>query len=288
MKEDIGGFVQFIRYHSDHYRIDKKRIMAYGFSAGASASLWLATHPDLADPDSANPIKRESSRIMAAGHANGQVSYDYQVWFDHFGKENTLYFMKDQVWSRYGLKSLDDLYSPEGIRIRQELNMFGHLSSDDAPLLFYNDLADDETRDANHFIHSPRHARILALQARSLGLTVKTHIRADGEVTLSAHLAAHDFFEDQLKRIDERKKSRRNPETVIYGRMFPGYSSPIRANSPFFYLQLAVTPKAKGRHHSHHSRSHRPHLKAQNHAVKSKHHRHQRPAGHPLLASRDH
>jgi pimeloyl-ACP methyl ester carboxylesterase len=286
MKEDIGGFVQFIRYHSDHYRIDKKRIMAYGYSAGASASLWLATHPDLADPESPNPIKRESSRIMAAGHANGQVSYDYQVWFDHFGKENTLHFMKDQVWSRYGLKSLDDLYTAEGIRIRNELNMFGHLSSDDAPLFIYNDLADDETRDGNHFIHSPRHARILAHQARSLGLTVETHIRADGGITLSAHQVAHDFFEDQLNRIKERKKNRKKAEVTLYRRMLPGYSSPFRVNSPFFYMQMATGPTIKGHNNPHHRSSHQQHSHARTHAGKTKQPlRHHHPRGRQLLAS---
>jgi pimeloyl-ACP methyl ester carboxylesterase len=251
MREDIGGFVQFIRFHADHYGIDKSMVFAYGFSAGASASLWLATHPDIANPDSPNPIRRESSRIAAAGHANGQVSYDYQVWFDYFGKENTLRFMKDQVWSRYGLHSLDDLYTDEGIRIRQELNMFGHLTPDDAPLMFYNDLEDDLTRDGNHFIHSPQHARILAAKARSQGLTVETHIRADGEPTISAHMSALQFFESQVDRIKKERKAKKKNDQGLFRKMFPKLSM----NYP---VPLQILLK-NGAHpdKSHHSRHHR-------------------------------
>jgi len=198
MREDIAGFVQFMRFHSDEYNIDKKLIMPYGVSAGGSASLWLATHDDIADADAVEPMKRESSRVFAAGHLNAQVSYDYFVWYKYLGKENTDRFMGDQVWSRYHFDSFDQLNTEEGIRVRKDLDMYGNMTADDAPILFYNSLDDDLTRDANHFIHSPNHTRLLSMKAETLGLDCETHIRADGDVMLSTHGMMFDYFTKKL------------------------------------------------------------------------------------------
>jgi acetyl esterase len=207
MREDIAGFIQFMRFHSDDYNIDRKLIMPYGISAGGSASLWLATHDDIADPHSTNPILRESSRVFAAGHFNAQVSYDYFVWYQFLGKENTNRFMGDQVWTRYHFQSFDQLTTEEGNRVRADLNMYGNMTSDDAPIIFYNTLDDDLTKDANHFIHSPNHTRLLSMKAKSLGLTNQTYIRADGDVLTDPHTMALNFFIEQLETRKEEKTS---------------------------------------------------------------------------------
>lgn len=205
MREDIAGFVQFMRFHSNDYNIDRKFIMPYGISAGGSASLWLATHDDIADPQSSDPILRESSRVFAAGHFNAQVSYDYFVWYQFLGKDNTNRFMGDQVWSRYHFQSFDQLTTEEGIRIRKDLDMYGNMTSDDAPLIFYNTLADDLTKDANHFIHSPNHTRLLSMKAKSLGLDQETYIRADGDLLVEPHTMAMNFFKKRLETNKEDK-----------------------------------------------------------------------------------
>ena len=56
--------------------IDKQRIAASGSSAGASSSLYLAFHDDMADPDSSNPVARESTRLWCAGVRHPQTSLD--------------------------------------------------------------------------------------------------------------------------------------------------------------------------------------------------------------------
>lgn len=196
MREDIGGFIQYIRLHALSYGIDKNRIYAYGYSAGGSASLWLASHDDLADPDSRSRMKRESTRIQGAGHLNAQVSYDYFVWYRLFGKELTDRFMKDQVYSRYHFKSAAELETARGIEIRRDLDMYGNLSSDDAPVLFWNNLADTLDRDHNHFVHSPRHTRELSVRATELGLPHRSEIRADGAGSPNGHESAFRFFQE--------------------------------------------------------------------------------------------
>src|SRR5947209_6766261 len=73
---DCARAVQFLRSKAADWNVDKDRVAAYGGSAGAGASLWLAFHDDLADPRSADPVLRESSRLRAAGATATQFSYD--------------------------------------------------------------------------------------------------------------------------------------------------------------------------------------------------------------------
>ena len=59
---DAARALQFVRSKAAEWNIDKPRIGATGGSAGACSSLWLAFHPDMADPKSTDPVARESTR----------------------------------------------------------------------------------------------------------------------------------------------------------------------------------------------------------------------------------
>lgn len=73
---DAARAIQTIRSKSAEWNIDKTKIAATGGSAGACTSLWLAFHDDLADPQSADPVARESSRLTAAAVIGAQTSLD--------------------------------------------------------------------------------------------------------------------------------------------------------------------------------------------------------------------
>ena len=199
MHEDMAGFVQFIRYNSKKYNIDKKLIMSHGFSAGGSASLWLGTHEDIADLDHLNPVKRESSRILAAGHLSAQVSYDFIDWYHYFDPEKVDQYLGNQVWSRYYLESKEELFSDQGIAIRQDLDMFENMSFDDAPVLFWNGLPDKESEDNNHFMHSPRHAQLLYQRAQNVGLEAEIILDGDRIIKSDIHKEVMKFFIKQIR-----------------------------------------------------------------------------------------
>ena len=63
---DAARALQFVRSKAGEWNIDKQRIGASGASAGACSSLWLAFHPDMADPNSSDPVTRESTRLWCA------------------------------------------------------------------------------------------------------------------------------------------------------------------------------------------------------------------------------
>ncbi|MBE7496039.1 MAG: alpha/beta hydrolase [Verrucomicrobiaceae bacterium] len=75
---DAALALQTVRSKAAEWNIDKTRIGASGGSAGACSSLWLAFHPDLADPKSDNPVARESTRLMCAAVNGAQTTLDPQ------------------------------------------------------------------------------------------------------------------------------------------------------------------------------------------------------------------
>lgn len=74
--EDAARAIQFLRSKAGEWNIDKSRIGATGGSAGACSSLWLALHDDMARPDSADPVARESTRLTAVAVNGAQTSLD--------------------------------------------------------------------------------------------------------------------------------------------------------------------------------------------------------------------
>jgi len=75
---DAARALQFVRSKAAEWNIDKNRIGATGGSAGACSSLWLAFHNDMADPNSTDPIARESTRLWCAAVTGAQTSLDPQ------------------------------------------------------------------------------------------------------------------------------------------------------------------------------------------------------------------
>jgi len=73
---DAARAIQFVRSKAGEWNLDKTRIAATGGSAGACSSLWLAFHNDLADPTSADPVSRESTRLWTAAVTGAQTSLD--------------------------------------------------------------------------------------------------------------------------------------------------------------------------------------------------------------------
>lgn len=73
---DAARALQTIRSKSKEWNLEPKRVGATGGSAGACTSLWLALHPDLADPQSSDPVARQSSRLWCAAVNGAQTSLD--------------------------------------------------------------------------------------------------------------------------------------------------------------------------------------------------------------------
>jgi len=73
---DAARALQFVRSKAGEWQVDKLRIAAAGGSAGACSSLWLAFHDDMADPQSPDPVARESTRLLTAAVTGAQTTLD--------------------------------------------------------------------------------------------------------------------------------------------------------------------------------------------------------------------
>lgn len=73
---DAARALQTVRSKAKEWNIDPNRVGSTGGSAGACTSLWLALHDDLADPNSDDPIARQSTRLTCAAVDVAQTSLD--------------------------------------------------------------------------------------------------------------------------------------------------------------------------------------------------------------------
>ena len=100
---DSRRALQFLRYHAKEYGIDAGRVACTGGSAGAGISLWLAFHEEMAEPESDDPIARQSTRINAVACTGAQTSYDPHWIKKHVGGQAHLHpALPPPLWTSCG------------------------------------------------------------------------------------------------------------------------------------------------------------------------------------------
>ena len=132
---DAARALQVIRSKAEEWGMDKERIGASGGSAGACSSLWLAFHPDMADPDSDDPVARESTRLWCAAVIGAQTTLDPKQMRDW--TPNSRYGGHAFGFSAKDGKSQFDVFYGERDSILPwiaEYSPFALVSSDDPPI----------------------------------------------------------------------------------------------------------------------------------------------------------
>jgi acetyl esterase/lipase len=176
---DCARAIQFLRFKAKEFNLDKTRVAAMGGSAGAGTSLWLAFHDDLADPRNADRVLRESTRIVAAGSTAGQATYDILKWKDFLG-EAVLRYAGDAEWPAfYGLKTMDQLLSPEGAKIRADVDMLGMITKDDPPVFLAASSRHDKLDSRGAINHTPKHSIEIKRRCDEVGVPAVLKIVGD-------------------------------------------------------------------------------------------------------------
>jgi acetyl esterase/lipase len=138
---DAARALQFVRSKASEWNIDKSRIGASGGSAGACTSLWLAFHDDLADPKSADPISRESTRLFCAAVTNAQTTLDprqMKDWTPNSRYGGHAFGFKGDPASK--LSQFDEFLAKRGTILPwiAEYSPYALVTADDPPIyLFY-------------------------------------------------------------------------------------------------------------------------------------------------------
>ncbi len=200
---DCARVVQFLRHDAAKLGLDPARIAAFGVSAGAGISLWLATRDDRADATSKDPIARESTRICAAGVLSGQCTYDLRRWNDLVGPPPPLIarYFKGQV-ARLG-RRCGGLDTPEARAIIKEVDLLGWLSKDDPPLFLFASWRRRKVpaKTYDQYMHHPRHALVLRDRCKQLGVACELLLDADHPTEASPGVQRRliDFLLRRLK-----------------------------------------------------------------------------------------
>ncbi len=194
---DSARAVQFIRSKAVEWNLDPKRVAAYGNSAGAGISLWLAFHADLAKPESADPISRQSTRLLCAGSQAGQSSYNplqIREWIGGRAWESPV------LVQLYGLKSTADFEKPENLAQFEDASPITHVAKDSPPIvMFYTEPDEPLPADAKpgQGIHHPRFGIRLKEKMDALGIECVLRNTTDN---LQPHpnIVFREFLRDHL------------------------------------------------------------------------------------------
>ena len=196
----IARAVQYARHNAKEWNIDPSRIAALGGSAGAGSSLWIAAHPDLADPKSDDPIARESSRVQAAAAINGQATYDLLKWESLIGPPPEGVLKDSEEPQRfYHLAAGESLESETAKAARAKVDIHGLINKNSPPLFLFTsgNIEGENSPNRGAYVHSPRHSEAIAAKAAETGVkhTLLTGTAATGK---NGFIEAIPFFKQHL------------------------------------------------------------------------------------------
>jgi carboxylesterase type B len=168
---DSKRFLQFIRYHSKKYNIDKTKIACTGGSAGAGTALWLAFSDDMADAENSDPVLRESTRLTCAGAFATQATYDIFQWDKILGLPLSQTPEQLHVIARaFGFKSAENLDLRSETDIRKDLDFMAKMDKNDPPVFIFNRHKAGFPENQDDINHHPLHAKALKGKAQQVGL----------------------------------------------------------------------------------------------------------------------
>ena len=201
---DAARAVQFLRSKADEWEWDPDRIALTGGSAGACTSMWILLHDDLADPESPDPIARQSTRVTAAAVSGGQTSIDPPIIRAWLG-ENVL--KHRMIWMAVGEPDMESALRnyDQHQELYREFSPFNHVTADDPPLFMsYGGNMTLPSQNAGHGIHHPVFG--IQLQEKSKSVGHPCFLKIPGVSDPAPYSTAEEFLVKQLKGVEEADK----------------------------------------------------------------------------------
>lgn len=168
---DSARALQTIRYRAKQWNINPALVASTGGSAGGGISLWLAFHDDLADPKSADPIARQSTRLTCVAVDDAQCSYDprfeEKIGIPRPNFERHRFFLPF-----YGITK-DEIDTPKAYALYEQMAAITYLTKDAPPALLTFHHPNQEvtaTTNIGLIVHHPKLGLALKQRMDALGI----------------------------------------------------------------------------------------------------------------------
>lgn len=198
---DIARALQFVRSRAKEWNIDPERIGVTGVSAGACSALWLAFHDDMADPKSADPLARQSTKPWCAAVMDAQTTLD-PVQILEWSPNNTygghaFGYVWDKSDKTVEIRSF--LKDREAVKAWiAEYSPYALVTKDDPPVyLYYPGSEPAKGSSPKDPVHSANYGALLAERLSALGMDHEFVYRGVAEPR-SKNMA--EFLVKRLKR----------------------------------------------------------------------------------------
>ncbi len=175
---DAARALQFVRSKASEWNIDKQRIGASGGSAGACSSLWLAFHSDLADPNSNDPVARESTRLLCAAVTGAQTTLDpkqMREWTPNSKYGGHAFGFQGDPSQK--LSQFDEFYSKRETILPwiAEFSPYALVTSDDPPVYLFYAAAPALGENQKDPTHTSNFGVKLQEQCKAAGVSCELH-----------------------------------------------------------------------------------------------------------------
>ena len=193
---DAARAIQFLRFKATEWNIKVTRVALTGGSAGACTSMWILLHDDLADPDTNDPVLRQSTRVTAAAVSVGQTSIDPKVIEPWLGPNVLKHRMIPMAVGEPTIEEALKNYEQHR-ELYFEFSPYNHLDENDPPLLMsYGNNMRLPPEDVGHAIHHPLFGVKLKEKADQLGH--ESHLLIQGVSSSDQYSSPTEFLMAQL------------------------------------------------------------------------------------------
>jgi acetyl esterase/lipase len=192
---DGARVVQFVRSKAKEWNIDPERIALTGGSAGAIISLWIAYQDDMAQPDSEDPIERQSTRVSCVVPVAAPTNLDPDYIREQIGGNPIVH---PSIYPLFGAANDAELKTKEKQALIKAASPMTHVSKDDPPtmLMYGSELSKTPlpaNTDINTSIHHPQFGVLLKQKLDAAGVENDLLYVGDGRTKVE-HIAALQAF----------------------------------------------------------------------------------------------
>ena len=183
--EDSKKALQFLKFNSKKYNIDKEKIIIWGVSSGANSALWLGLSDDMAEIGSNDLVSAESTIVQGIISISGAHSFNSDNWKRMIKMDDKIFDLMIKGFLKYpGVDVEKWLINYKDKKYQENIDYYNFMDPSDPPIFVAN-YGTLKPKNIFQFNHHPLHAKYLKQRADSLNIKNVVHAPAIGIVDKS-------------------------------------------------------------------------------------------------------